>query len=297
MKCTAIVVTYNGMKWYDKCFGSLSKSSFPLEIIAVDNKSTDDTINYLSENYASVKTIQNDKNYGFAKANNIALNIAYQNNADYYFLLNQDAWIENDTVEKLIQFSVNNPEYGVISPVHLTGDRKHFDIGFLIYFNQYSETLHAYENLFLKKTEPDYYDSQFVNAAAWLVTRKCIEMVGGFDTIMFRHYGEDSNYCQRVLYHRLKIAILTSTTICHDREYRKDRPNDKKVNFSVFYANILNGKKVYLKHILLLVVKIIYIKYSKDGFIELFFLLTSLQRIIKSRRQNKLKNEGIKWFI
>jgi len=287
MECTAIVATYNGTKWYEKCFGSLSQSNIPLEIIAVDNKSTDNTIEYISKNFPSVKIIQNEKNYGFAEANNIGLKKACENNADFYFLLNQDAWIEKDTVEKLIAFSVNNPEYGIISPVHLTGDKQRFDRGFLICFNRCPEAVHAYENMFLKKVEPDCYDAKFVNAAAWLITKNCLETVGVFDTIMFRHYGEDDNYCNRVLYHRLKIAIVTSTTICHDREYRQDKALDINIGFSRFYANILHGKKDFFKRFVIIMIKIVSIKYSKNGILELFFLLTNIHKIIKSRKKNK----------
>ncbi|MDR2489790.1 MAG: glycosyltransferase family 2 protein [Spirochaetaceae bacterium] len=293
MKCTAIVVTYNGMKWYEKCFTSLVESNFPLEIIAVDNKSTDNSVEYISNNYSTVKIIQTGTNYGFAKANNIGLKRAYENNADFYFLLNQDAWIEKDTVEKLIHFSVSNPEYGVISPVHLTGDKQHFDRGFINYFHSCSETLHAYENLFLKKDEPACYNARFVNAAAWLVTKHCLETVGGFDTILFRHYGEDSNYCHRVLWHRLKIAIITSSTICHDREHRIDKPIDITINFSVFYANILNGKKVFLKRFLIIMIKIMSVKHSKNGIKELFFLITNIHKILKSRKWNKIKGNKV----
>jgi GT2 family glycosyltransferase len=190
---------------------------------------------------------------------------------------------------------VKNPEYGVISPVHLTGNKQHFDRGFINYFCHCSETFHAYENLFLKN-EPECYDSRFVNAAAWLVTKNCLETVGGFDTILFRHYGEDDNYCHRVLYHRLKIAIITSTTICHDRENRKDKPLDKKIGFSIFYANILKGKKTYLKHLIMITAKIASIKQTKSGFAELFFLIGNIHKIIRSRRRNKIKKEGFKYI-
>ena len=65
-----------------------------------------------------------------------------------------------------------------------------------------------------------YYDASFIMAAAWMLSRKCIETVGGFDTLLFSHYEEDVNYCQRVLYHQLRITVNTKCTICHDREKR-----------------------------------------------------------------------------
>jgi len=288
MRCIAIVVTFNGKKWYDKCFGTLEESSFKLEIIAVDNASTDDTLDYLSKAFPKIKIIENKTNLGFAEANNIGIKKAIEDGADYFFLLNQDAWIEKDTVEKLVEFSKNNPEYGIISPIHLTGDREYFDNGFRYYFQYCSETTSAYENMYLKKQEPACYESNFVNAAAWLLTKSCIEIVGGFDTIMFRHYAEDGNYCQRVLYHKLKIAIVTSTTICHDRAHRIDKPYDITLGFADYYANILIGRREYIKHLLKIILKIMSIKYAKNGIKEIAFVIKNINKIIKSRKQNKI---------
>jgi len=296
VKCTAIIATYNGIKWYDKCLGNLLQSDFPVDVIVVDNKSTDDTIKYISKNFPQITIIENNANYGFAIANNIGLKMAYENDADFFFLLNQDAWIEKDTILKLIAFSMNNPEYGIISPIQLTGDKKHFDRNFIKYFHNYSETIYAYENLFLKNPEPDCYNSKYINAASWLITKNCLETVGGFDTIMFKHRGEDNNYCQRVLYHNLKIAIITSTTICHDREFRQDKPSDIKITFSVTYANILLGKRIYLKRFLLIIIKIVSIKRSKSGLKELFFLVLNIHKIIRSRKRNRIKGEGLKYI-
>lgn len=296
MKCTAIVVTYNGIKWYDKCLGNLLQSDFPVDVIVVDNKSTDDTVKYISKNFPRITIVENNVNYGFAIANNIGLKMAYDNNSDFFFLLNQDAWIEKDTIEKLINFSMNNPEYGIISPIHLTGDKRHFDRQFVKYFHDCSETLYAYENLYLKKPEPVCYNSRFVNAASWLITKNCIETVGGFDTIMFRHRGEDANYCHRVLYHNLKIAIVTSTTICHDREFRQDKPQDVNITFSITYANILN-KRIFLKRLIKIIVKIASIKLLNNGLKELIYLVLNIHKISKSRKRNKIKGEGLKYIL
>ena len=103
MKIYAIVITYNGKKWYDRCFGSLRDSEMPVETIVIDNTSTDDTIEYIKTHFPSVHLIESKENLGFAKANNIGIRYAIDNNADYVFLLNQDAWIENDTLTALLR--------------------------------------------------------------------------------------------------------------------------------------------------------------------------------------------------
>lgn len=291
-KCTVVIVTYNGIAWYDKCFKSLLSSSVPLEIIVVDNKSTDDSISYITSNFQEIRVIQNDENVGFAKANNIGLNIAYNNNTDYFFLLNQDAWVEYNTIETLIAVAEKKQEFGVLSPIHLTADKSFFDRGFRDYFNNKSDTIHAYENLYLKKTQPVLYESRFVNAAAWLITRKCIEIVGGFDTILFKHYGEDSNYCQRVLYHGLKIGIVPSVTICHDRENRVDKPLDKIIGYSVIHGNILLTKKMYFKYLRILLWKLICGR-GIDSISEIFFIISKSKKIIESKKINMINGGGL----
>jgi len=65
----------------------------------------------------------------------------------------------------------------------------------------------------------DVYDVGFVNAAAWSMTRECLERVGGFSPSFF-HYGEDDNYTQRLQFHKLKLGVLPTSRIYHDREQR-----------------------------------------------------------------------------
>ncbi len=76
MKIKAIIVTYNGLKWIDKCFSSLYKSETPLEIITIDNGSVDGSIDKIKKNFPQVEIIENGKNLGFGKANNIGLSMA-----------------------------------------------------------------------------------------------------------------------------------------------------------------------------------------------------------------------------
>jgi GT2 family glycosyltransferase len=79
-----IIVTYNAMKWAEKCFTSLRQSSVPVHCIVVDNGSTDGTQKYITSNFPEVELIQSEKNLGFGKANNIGIEKAYQKGADFF---------------------------------------------------------------------------------------------------------------------------------------------------------------------------------------------------------------------
>lgn len=216
MKIFAIVVTYNGKKWYDRCLGSLRDSETPVETIVIDNASSDDTVEYIKNHFPKVHLIESKENLGFAKANNIGIRYAIDHDADYVFLLNQDAWVEKNTLTKLVQTFEDNENVGIASPIHLNGS--YTDIDFAFGNCLPSKCI---SDLYYNRDVP-YYEVPFVNAAAWLLSSECIKKVGGFDTLLFRHYGEDNNYCQRLSYHNLRVYVNMHCTICHDRESRKD---------------------------------------------------------------------------
>ncbi|HLW06768.1 MAG TPA: glycosyltransferase, partial [Marinilabiliaceae bacterium] len=173
-----IIVTYNGNKWIDKCFGSLTTSNIPVKIIAVDNKSTDGTPEKIKQKYPSVQVVETGQNLGFGKANNVGIRIAYQNNADYIFLLNQDAWVEKDTITNLINTHQKNPSFDLISPLQLNGTGDAIDRNFQNYLSPF-QTPHILSDAVLGKLTP-IYESSYANAAAWFLTAEAIKQVGGF---------------------------------------------------------------------------------------------------------------------
>jgi GT2 family glycosyltransferase len=214
----SVVVTFNGMKWYDKCIGSLLSSKVDCKTVVVDNASTDNTVRYIKENFPEVIVIENNENLGFAKANNIGIKYALEHQAEYVFLLNQDAWVEKGTIETLYNAFQNNPGAGIISPIHLNGDRTGLDENYVSYITQCTSG-NLVSDLYFGNMRK-YYSFNFVNAAAWMVSVCCIKKVGGFDTNLFFHYGEDADYCRRVKYHNFEIIVSTNAIICHDRENR-----------------------------------------------------------------------------
>ncbi|KAF2513553.1 glycosyltransferase family 2 protein [Flavobacterium foetidum] len=234
-KVGVVIVTFNGMKWIEACLASLINSTIPLSIIVVDNNSTDDTVSFVKNNFKDIILLEQTQNIGFGKANNLGIKKAYEEGADYVFLLNQDAWVEPDTISNLVKAQKNQPEYGIVSPMHLNGKGDALDYNFSNYINP-SKCKNLYSDIFLNKTLEGIYETDFVNAAAWLLSRNCIEMVGGFNPSFF-HYGEDLNYVERLKYHGLKTGVLPTSIIYHDREYRK--PNKFFSDLNIIYNRSL----------------------------------------------------------
>lgn len=297
-----IIVTYNGLNWIDSCLKSCA--NYP--VIIVDNASSDETVSFIETHYPQVSLLKQTENLGFGQANNIGIRYALDHGAEHVFLLNQDAYLVEDALEQLLRFQQNHADYGILSPIHLTGNQQKLDANFSNYMLK-EKTGQFYSDFVLSNPIQAVYEVPFVNAAAWLVSKKCLETVGGFDPLFF-HYGEDDNYCQRVQYHGFKIGVLPKVYAIHDRE---DRVKEKTKIFSkmyfenierqykVSYANINIDNKIDVKiqklkkTIFKLQLKFKF-KRATDFKKELSILLRIKPLIEYSRKQNK--HQGAHYF-
>lgn len=219
-----IISTFNGIRYIGKCLNSIDKR---YSVVIVDNGSVDGTKNFIKSTYPEFKLIGLKKNVGFGQANNIGIKYALKKSADYLFLLNQDAFIKFDCIPKLIHAHKGNPSFGILSPLHLNASGDDLDQN----FNQYCENIEdpKWKFDFMTKNIDIVYSLPFVNAASWLLPKTTISKVGLFDPIFF-HYGEDENYCQRLRYHGLKVGIVPSAQICHDRDLANKELSRKSMN-------------------------------------------------------------------
>lgn len=233
MKICTIIVSYNFEKWIEPCLDSLRNSSIATDVLVIDNNSSDNTCKLISEQYPEVLLVQNSENLGFGKANNVGFKHAIEHKYDYVFLLNQDAWIAEDMLERLIDASICNPDYGIISPIHLNGAGNKLDFGFATY-----SSLKNKEDADMVTRQ--ITECKFINAAMWLIPVSVLRMVGGFAPI-FPHYGEDVDYVHRVKYSNRKIGFVKGAFACHDREFRMvDRQKYFYTEYIYFLSEAVN---------------------------------------------------------
>ncbi len=200
-KIATIIVTYNGEKWIDRCLASVLKSSYPSDLYVVDNASTDATVSILKNYPVNLEVL--DFNAGFGYSNNVILEKLRNSGYDYFFLMNQDIYLEEDVLTKLVDFAQIHSEAGIVAPIQYDGEGQEIDAN----FSQYLE---------LSEEKAQFYETTFCNAAAWLLTKDCLAKVGLFNSF-FPHYGEDRNYCERAKFHGFKILIVKETKVLHDR--------------------------------------------------------------------------------
>lgn len=232
-KVLVIIVAYNSMKWAQKCYDSLQKSTIACDVITIDNGSSDGTQSFIRNHYPDVTLIEEKENLGFGKANNLGLQKMLDEGYEYAYLLNQDAWVDSNTFELLINAFENNPSFGILSPMQMQSDLCHQDTKFnqllIKNYPHFSDCNNEDSNLVL--------DIPFVMAAHWMLNRKCVEQVGGFSPTFFL-YGEDNNYIDRVHYWGFNVGIVPQSHAVHDRS--DSNWNEQKYHYIYYYTMILS---------------------------------------------------------
>lgn len=202
------IVTYNGEEYVKKCIDSIQSKKHEISIEVIDNCSTDNTLTILSMFNKKVSVYQSTKNLGFGKANNILFQKAIKESFDYVFLLNQDAYFIEDSLDIIIDHAVLQNKDHIISPIHLKNEKGSIDDGFQGHLDRA-----------VKDKESGELMTDFVNAAALLVPVNLLNKVGGFASIFF-HYGEDNDFGHRVNWHGFSFIICKNSYIVHDRVYK-----------------------------------------------------------------------------
>jgi GT2 family glycosyltransferase len=176
------------------------------EIIVVDNKSTDDTVEMLHNDFPDVRLISNDRNTGFSKPNNQALSIS---RGRYALLLNPDTIVPPGAIESLIKFADAYPKVGICGPKILNRDgtiqlqcRRSFATPWdlFCYFSQLSR-LFPKSPLFARylvtyEDENKTHQVDAVSGACMLIRRSMIDQIGMLDEQFFA-YQEDTDLCFR----------------------------------------------------------------------------------------------------
>ena len=285
-----IIVTYNAMKWIDKCIESVLSSNIPLKTIIVDNCSHDGTVNHIHKMYNSVILIENTTNIGFGQANNQGLEYALKNHCDYVYLLNQDAYLEPDTIYNLVKILKGNPDYGLISPLQLISTKDKLDSNFAKYCSNIS-CPGLLDDSLLRKPLKQVYPIDFVMAAHWLISRKCLLKVGGFNPV-FPHYGEDDNFLHRMKFHNFKYGISPYAQAIHDRDTRvSTKKNIMYMNYIEYIkinSNITLVKTDKAKKNLRNFITTIRMCYSYISFSPIIYLCRFFFSMNKIHRANKI---------
>lgn len=199
-----IIVNYNGKSHLEKCLESLSKIKYQnLEIIIIDNHSTDGSLEFIHSKYPHIKTINLDANCGFAEPNNIAAKTAM---GKYLLFLNNDTVVDSDFVEELVNVMNQDPQIAISQSMLLKSN------GDVDSSGDFIDTL---GRVYSSKKKPTSIQNILSARGASMMARKDIFFkLGGFDENFFASY-EDVDIGWRAWLCGYKVVLVPNSIVHH----------------------------------------------------------------------------------
>lgn len=238
---SVITVNYNGRKDTERLIESLRNHlSIPYELIVVDNGSMQNEAVALQEKYLFLKTIRSERNLGFAGGNNLGIR---QASGDYLLFLNNDTFIEDNSILSLVEAMRQKPSLGGVSPKILFADEEG-GIQFAGYTPLSRITL---RNRLIGYREEDkgQYDKQhptpYLHGAAMLIRREAIESAGMMPEIYFLYY-EELDWSLQIRRQGYTLEYNPSATVYHS-ESRSTGQNSPLRSFYITRNRLLFAQR------------------------------------------------------
>ena len=199
-----IIVNFNGKHYLESCLSSLTKIDYDnLEIIVVDNNSTDGTIEFLVQNYPSVITLKLDQNYGFAKPNNMAAKIA---KGDLLLFLNNDTEVTPTFVSELVDVLLNDEQIAICQSLLLKPNGEMDSSGDFI--DKIGIVYNSKEKI------NEIREISSARGASMIIRKKIFEELHGFDEKFFVSF-EDVDLGWRSWIRGYKVVINPKSVVYH----------------------------------------------------------------------------------
>ncbi len=236
-KVFIIVLNWNGKEDTIECIRSLKNIDYSdHRIIVVDNDSKDDSVKDIKELFSDVEIIENKENLGFAGGNNVGIDFAVSNGADYILLLNNDTTVDSVFLSELVKVGDSDKKIGLL--------------GSKIYFHSDPERIwfaggkvncmkNSGSHIGLDEIDQAQYDKirevGYLTGCCLLIKREVIENIEKLSEDYFLYY-EDTDFSLRAKNSGYKCVYVPGSKI-----YHKISRSTKPGSSSYVYYHTRNG--------------------------------------------------------
>ncbi|NUU59624.1 glycosyltransferase family 2 protein [Paenibacillus agri] len=248
MSISIVIVNYNTKEITSRCVDSFLYNRVDdndVEIIIVDNASTDGSSIYLQEKYSqreNIRIILNEKNLGFGLANNIGVKVAKGN---YIAFANSDTYVESFNFKNLITCFEEQKNIGALSCkiLYPNGSIQTLGFNFPSLWNDFKLNALFWNYKFMKKIRYRKYKNKglierdWVSGCFFICKKELFKEVNGFDSSIFM-YAEDLDICAR-------FFSLGCRNFVYDKEQIYHLHGQSSINSKVSFKKMLKSKKNY----------------------------------------------------
>jgi len=224
VKISFIIVNFNTSDLLIKCIGNLLGIHKNMEIIVVDNGSTDGSADRIEKKYGKKITLIRTKNKGISAGNNLGIK---KSSGDYLIYVGTDAFPRQDALKKLIKYMDESSDVGIVTPKLVLRDGTtdlHAHRGFPTPWNSMAHFLSLNKMFPKSKLFNQYYmEYEDLNTAHeidlcishfMVMKKEVINKIGKWDE-NFWVYGEDVDICYRTKEAGYKIMYLGNVEVLH----------------------------------------------------------------------------------
>jgi GT2 family glycosyltransferase len=213
-----IILTYNGSEYIKPLLKSLMDQSYPgdrMEIIVVDNASSDDTLKIIESNFPCVKVVPQKHNMGFAAGNNQGLLHA---NHDLLVFLNQDTLCHPDFLKSLVATIVADKSIAACNPNIITPQQKKFGN---LNKNESEKALFVWDLSpfgYGKNRTIDgkkLYYTRLLSGCAFIIRRETVAKLGYLFDDQLWMYAEDTDLSLRILNMAQNLCVARNAVVYH----------------------------------------------------------------------------------
>tara|TARA_Y100000996_G_C22552795_1_gene654357 strand:- start:2380 stop:3408 length:1029 start_codon:yes stop_codon:yes gene_type:complete len=287
-----IILNYNAGELLLNCVESIKKSTYSnLEILVVDNISSDNSQIKCKEKFPEIKLIQNNKNFGYCEGNNIGIKNA---KGEFIVILNPDTLVEPNWLEKLFS-AYNKYGEGLYQPKHLSMNEKSVFMSAGNMFHVFGFGYAREKGNKDKKQFEEIEEIGYASGTCLFTSSKIFEKVGLLDPFIFL-YHDDLDLGWRAAHLGIKSYYVPSSIIYHAESYSlKWSPEkffwlerNRKYCLLTHYSKETYAK---LRPTLLIIDLIVWTFYISKGL--LWSKIRAELSIIKNRKKIKDKYEEL----
>lgn len=263
-KIAVVILNWNGTKLLEQFLPSVLAYSHEATVYVADNASTDDSIAFVKANFPSVKIIENNDNYGFAKGYNEALKHV---DAEIYALVNSDIEVTENWLQPILEMFEQEPETVIIQPKILDfKNKEYFEYagaagGFIDKYGYAYCRGRIFDSI--EKDLGQYDDNCeifWASGACFFIRSSVYKNNNGFDEDFFAHQ-EEIDLCWRVFNQGLKIKYNSKSVVYHVGGATLQLGNPKKT-----YLNFRNSLFMLIKNVpSKLLFQVLFIRMILDG--------------------------------
>lgn len=302
-KVAVVILNWNGKEILKTFLPSVIKYSKEAELIIVDNGSTDNSIDFLKQEYPQIRIIDNKKNYGFAEGYNKALK---EIEADYYVLLNSDVEVTPSWISPIIELMESDTQIACCQPKLLSYlEKNKFEYaggagGFIDHLG-YPFCRGRVFN-YLEEDKGQYDDNKeifWATGAALFVRASVYKELNGLDNDFFAHQ-EEIDFCWRVKNAGYKVYYCSKSVCYHlgGGTLNKTSPFKTFLNFRnnlyLLYKNLPLEKKrkvFFMRFFLDIIASLSFLLQGKAG--EFNAVYKAYKEFAKTKKQMKQKRRPI----